>query len=144
MLFYGWNEVYVRPKIHGYTGCKHTGFVKPDSVKLAMGHLLHSEAAPWNHALQTPVPPWIQGLLYCVSGGAWLLTLSLPLQSPFTWPSLQYPLFKLSQLFACKACDFTQFFMTHCNAWYMVLGPWVDLIRCSLNQSKRLTTPLLY
>ena len=36
----------LRPKIHGYTGCKRTGFVKRDSVKLAMGHLLNSEAAP--------------------------------------------------------------------------------------------------
>ena len=36
----------LRPKIHGFTGCKRTGFVKPDSVKLAMGHLLHGEAAP--------------------------------------------------------------------------------------------------
>ena len=32
--------------IHGYTACKRTGFVKPDSVKLAKGHLLHGEAAP--------------------------------------------------------------------------------------------------
>ena len=36
----------LRPKIHGYTGCKRMGFVRPDSMKLAMGHLLHSEAAP--------------------------------------------------------------------------------------------------
>ena len=36
----------LRPKIHEYTGYKRTGFVKPDSVKLAMGHLLHDEAAP--------------------------------------------------------------------------------------------------
>ena len=36
----------VRPKILGYSGCKRTGFVKPGSMKLAMGHLLHGEAAP--------------------------------------------------------------------------------------------------
>ena len=36
----------LRPKIHGYTACKRTEFVKPDSVKFAMGHLLHGEAAP--------------------------------------------------------------------------------------------------
>ena len=36
----------LRAEIHGYTGCKRTGFVKPDSVKLAMGHLLHGEAGP--------------------------------------------------------------------------------------------------
>ena len=36
----------VRARIHGYTGYKRTGFVKPGSVKLAMGYLLHSEAAP--------------------------------------------------------------------------------------------------
>ena len=28
-----------------------------------MAHLLHGKAAPWNRALQTPVPPWIQGLM---------------------------------------------------------------------------------
>ena len=106
---------WLTPQIHEYTGCKRTGFVKPGSVKLAMGHLLHSEAAPWNHALQTPVPPWIQGLVRRVPciGGVWLLALSLPLQSPFTWPSLQYPLFKLSRLFACKECDSTWFFLWH-------------------------------
>ena len=36
----------VRAEIHGYNGCKRTGFVKPDSVKLAKGHLLHDEAGP--------------------------------------------------------------------------------------------------
>ena len=61
----------LRPKIHGYTACKRTGFVKPDSVKLAMGHLLHDEAAPCNHALQTPVPPWIQGLVCQLSCIGW-------------------------------------------------------------------------
>ena len=42
--------VMVWPKIHGQTGYKRTGvrlnFVKPGSVKLAMGNLLHGEAAP--------------------------------------------------------------------------------------------------
>ena len=38
-----------------------------------------------------------------------VFTLCLPLQSPFTWPSLQYPLFKLLQLLACKARDSTRF-----------------------------------
>ena len=59
----------LRPKIHGYTRCKRTGFVKPDSVKLAKGHLLQDEAGPWNLALQTPVPPWIQGLVCGVPCG---------------------------------------------------------------------------
>ena len=131
----------VKPEIHGYTGCKRTGFVKPDSMKLAKGHLLHDEAGPWNRALQPPVPPWIQGLVRRLSGGAWLLALSLPLQSPFTWPSLQYPLFKLLQLFACKAHDLHNFFLWHLQCMYMVLRPWVDLINCSLNQSERLPTP---
>ena len=112
-------------EIHGYTGCKSTGFVKPDSMKLAKDHLLHDEAGPWNRALQTPVPLWIQGLVRRVLGGAWLFTLSLPLQSPFTWPSLQYPLFKLLQLFACKARDSTRFFfMTRAmhGTWFSGLG----------------------
>ena len=62
--------------------------------------------------------------VYHVSGGTWLLALSLPLQSPFTWPSLQYPLFKLSQLFACKARDSTWFFMTRAmrGTWFSGLG----------------------
>ena len=42
----GHTAVFLRPKIQGYTGCKRTGFVKPDSVKLAKGHLLHDEAGP--------------------------------------------------------------------------------------------------
>ena len=114
----------LRPKIHGYTACKRTRFVEPDSVKLAMGHLLHGEAAPWNRALQTPVPSWIQDLVRRVLGGAWLFTLSLQLQSPFTWPSLQYPLFTLLQLFACKARDSTRFFMTRAmhGTWFSALG----------------------
>ena len=113
----------LRPKIHGYTGCKRTGFMKPDSMKLANGHPLHNEAGPWSPALQTPGPPWIQGLVGCVLGGEWLFTLSLPLQSPFTWPSLQYPLFKLLQLFACKARDSTRFFMTRAmhGTWFLGL-----------------------
>ena len=81
--------------------------------------------------------------VYCVSGGVWLLTLSLPLQSPFTWPSLQYPLFKLSQLFCLQGTWFYTIFSDTCNAWYMVLGPWVDLINCSLNQNECLTKPPL-
>ena len=48
-------------------------FIKPGSVKLAVGHLLYRQAAPYsralqtpvppNHAFKTPVPPWIQGLV---------------------------------------------------------------------------------
>ena len=53
----------LRPKIHRYTGYKQMGFVKPGSVKFAMGHLLHGESAPRNNALQMRVPPWIQGLV---------------------------------------------------------------------------------
>ena len=34
---------------------------------------------------------------------------------------------------------FYTIFCDTCNAWYMVLGPWVDLIQCSLNQSPHLT-----
>ena len=42
-MFFGRKQVsgftLLRPKIHEYTGYKRTGFVKPDSVKLAMGNL---------------------------------------------------------------------------------------------------------
>ena len=33
---------------------------------------------------------------------------------------------------------FYTIFYDMCNAWYMVLRPWIDLINCSLNQSERL------
>ena len=39
--------------------------VKPGGVKLAMGHLLHGEAAPWNCALQTRAPGPIHTLMTC-------------------------------------------------------------------------------
>ena len=39
-------SVCILSQLHGYTGYKRTGCVKPGSVKLAMGHLLHSETAP--------------------------------------------------------------------------------------------------
>ena len=45
-----------------YLGEYGLNFVKPGNVKLTIGHLLHCEAAPWNCALQTSVPLWIQGL----------------------------------------------------------------------------------
>ena len=66
------------------------------------------------------------------AGGAWLLTLSLPLQSPFTWPSLQYPLFKLSQLVCLQGTWFYTIFYDTCNAWYMVLRPSSHLISSRL------------
>ena len=59
-----------RPKIHGYTGCKRTGCVKPGNVKLAMGHLLHGQAdletvlykPLCHHGLRSPAP----GPIHCV------------------------------------------------------------------------------
>ena len=75
------------PKIHGYTRCKRTGVVKPDSVKLAMGHLLHGEAAPLNRALQTPVPLWIQGLMRRVPCIRWSVAVD-PLSATAVPPHL--------------------------------------------------------
>ena len=132
----------IRPKIHGYTVCKRTGFVKPDSVKFAMGHLLHGEAAPWNRALQTAVPPWIQGLvryvpcIRCnVAVGLLSATAVLLYLTQFAVPFVQ---------FVTTVCLQGMWFYTilydTCNAWYMVLRPWVDLIRCSLNQLEHLST----
>ena len=78
-----------------------------------------------------------------VSGGAWLLTLSLPLQSPLT-PSLD----QVCSTLCSNCCNcllarhvILMIFYDTCNAWYMVLWPWVDLIRSSFNQSERLPTP---
>ena len=42
----GGKQFVLRPKIHGYAGCKRTWFVKPDRVKLEKSHLLHDEAGP--------------------------------------------------------------------------------------------------
>ena len=135
--------------MHGYTACKHTGFVKPDSVKLAKGHLLHDEAAHWNRALQTPVPPWIQGLVRRVPcmGCRWSVAVD-PLSAtavPLHLTQFAVPFVQIVA-FACKACDSTRFFYDTCNAWYMhmVLRPWVDLIHCSLKQSERLPTLPFY
>ena len=131
----------LRAEIHGYTGCKRMGFVKPDSVKLAKGHLLHDEAGPWNRALQTTVPPWIQGLVRRVPGGAWLFTLSLPLQSPLHLTQFAVPFVQIVATVCLQGTWFYTIFYDMCNAWYMVLGPWVAVIRCSLNQSEHLPTP---
>ena len=74
-----------------------------------------------NRALQTTVPLWIQGLVHRVLGGAWLFTLSLPLQSPFTWPSLQYPCSN------CCNCLLARLVILHDFLWHvqcMVHGSW--------------------
>ena len=119
----------LRPKIHGYTGYKRTGFVKPGSMKLAMGHLLHGEAAPWNRISQTHLPQVEQQ----VERSCWP---SLCHCSP---PSLDPVCSTLCS--NCHTCllarqwFYTIFFYDTCNAWCMVLRPWVDLIRCCLNQS---------
>ena len=114
----------LRPKIHGYTGCKRTGCVKPDSVKLAKGHLLHDEAGPWNRALQTPVPPWIQGLVCRVPCG-WSVAVD-PLSAtvaPLHLTQFAVP-FVQSVTTACKARDSTQFFTTCAmhGTWFSGLG----------------------
>ena len=130
-----------------------TRFVKPGSMKLAMGHLLHGEAAHWNHALQTPMPPWIQGRMhhslmaccathmyrvYQVECSCWP---SLCHCSP---PSLDPVCSTLVQIVITVCLQgtwlYTIFYDT-CNAWYIVLGPWVDLVHCSLNQSECPPTP---
>ena len=75
-----------------------------------------------------------------LSGGVWLLTLSLPLQS------LHLTQFAVRTLCSnCRNCLLARHvilydFYDMCNAWYMALGSWVDLIRCPLNQLERLPT----
>ena len=113
----------VRPKIHGYTGCKRTGFVKPDCVKLAKGHLLHDEAGPWNRALQTPVPPWIQGLVRPVS------------VERGCWPSLYH----------CSPCSLDPVCSTLCSnccncllARHVILHDFLWYVQCMVHGSQAL------
>ena len=79
--------------------------------------------------------------VYRVLGGAWLLALSLPLQSPLHLTQFAVPFVQTVTTVCLQGMWFYTIFYDMCNAWYMALGPWVDLIRCSLNQSEHLPTP---
>ena len=51
----------------------------------------------------------------------------------------QFPVsFFQSHLCVCKARATIRFFYDTCNIWYMIHGPWVNVIRCSLVHSGRL------
>ena len=78
-------------------------------------------------AQQSSVPRPIHSLMTCATHASRVernCRPSLPLQSPFTWSSLQYPLFKLSQPCACKARDSTRFCMTRAmhGTWFSSIG----------------------
>ena len=111
---------------HGYTGCKRTGFVKPDSLKLANGHVLHDEAGPWNRALQTPVPPWIQGLVRRVLCIGWSMAIH-PLSATAV------PL-HLTQF----AVPFVQIVATVClqGTWFYTIFLWQ--VQCMVHGSQAL------
>ena len=137
--WHAWKADVLRPKIHRYTGCKRTECIKPGRVKLAMGHLLLSEAALWNHALQTRVPLWIQGLVRqdlstllwqvaqctCIEWSVAVSPLSATVGSlhltQFAVPFVQIV------TTVCKACDST-FFMTRAVHRTRFLGLGLDLI----------------
>ena len=112
-------------------------FVKPFSVKLAMSHLQNSKAAPWNHALQTLVLLWIGSKVLCIRTNTHSYDM---LQSPFTWPSFTVPSVPIVRNVCLQGTWFYTILYGRCNAWYMILMPWVDLIHCSLNQSEHLPT----
>ena len=114
------------PKCTGIPRVKRMGFVKPDSVKLAMGHLLHGEAAPWNHALQTPVPPWIQGLVRHVPCIRWSVAVD-PLSATAV------PL-HLTQF----AVPFVQIVATVClqGTWFYMIFLWH--VQCMVHGSRTL------
>ena len=121
----------LRPKIHGY---KRTGFVKPGNVKLAMGRLLHGEAAPWNCALQTPLPLWIHGLVCHTLMACCETHMYRVYQVELScWPpSLDSVCSTLCS--NCHNCLLARHMILHDFLWHvqcMVLGPWVDLIHCS-------------
>ena len=89
---------------------------------------------------KTPVPPCIQGLVCHVPCIGWSVAVD-PLSAtaaPIHLTQFAVPFVQIVTT-ACKAHDSTRL----CNAWYMVLGPWVHLINCSLNQSERLPNPPL-
>ena len=64
------------------------------------------------------------------------------------WPSLclhltqsAVPFVQIVATVCLQGRDSPRFFYDMCNTWYMVLGPWVNLICWSLNQSECLPTP---
>ena len=112
-------KTHLRPKIHGFTGCKRTGFVKPDSVKLARA-IYYTMKQDLETVLYKPLCH--RGFkascaVYRVERG---YSPSLcHCSSPFTWSSLQYPLFKLLQLLACTHVILHDFLW---HVQYMVHG----------------------
>ena len=101
------------------------------------------QEAPWNCALQTPVPPWIQGLL-CHTLMACCASVAVgPLSATVVPLHLTQFAVLFVQIVTTVFLQGTWFYLmlyNTCNAWYMVLRPWVDLICCSLNQSQHLPT----
>ena len=115
--------------------------VKPGGVKLAMGHLLHGEAAPWNCALQTRAPGPIHTLMTCCT------THMCRVEHSF-WPSLCHltqfavPFVQIVTTVFLQGTWFYTIFVWHeqCIVHDLIPGPWVDLTHCSLNQSEHLPT----
>ena len=122
-----------------------------------MGHLLHSEAAPWNCALQTHVPPWIQGLacqdwrtlLWHVTrhrfnwwSNGWNIAVG-PFSAtavPLHLTQFAVPFVQIVTTVCWQGTWFYTILYDTCYAWYIILGPWVDLIHCSLDHSEHLPT----
>ena len=136
------------PKYTVILGVSARGCVKPGSAKLAMGHLetvlykpmCHhgfkvSCARTYPHSRRTYPHSYDMlrnarvNSVYQVEHSCWpsLCHSSPPLLDPVC-----------STLFSnChNGTWFYTIFYNTCNAWYMVLRPWVDLIHCSLNQSE--------
>ena len=100
-------------------------------------------SSTWNCALQTPVPQWIQSLVCPVPCIRWSVAVD-PLSATAVSLHLTHFAVPFVQIVATVCLQDTWFytiFNDMCNTRYMVVGPWVDLIHCSLNQSERLPTP---
>ena len=91
-----------------------------------MGHLLHSETGPWNRALQTPVPPWIQGLVRPVSCIGWSVAVN-----PLSATSV--PLYSVQ-----FAVPFVQIVTTVClqGTWFYMIFLWH--VQCMVHGSQAL------
>ena len=91
---------------------------------------------------RSPAPGPIHTLMTCCAMHVWIVNRVYQVEHS-CWPSPCHsspPLLDpvCSTLFSnChNGTWFYTIFYNTCNAWYMVLRPWVDLIHCSLNQSE--------
>ena len=128
----------LRPKIHRSTRCKRTGFVKTRHREACNGLSTTQWSSTLKPCFTNPCATVdSRSCAPCTVAGCW------PSLCHYSPPSLD----PVCSTLCSNCCNcllarhwFYRIFYDTCNALYMDLGPWVDLIHCSLNQSEHLTT----